>query len=95
MSVEPHVYPDHHGYTGDELNFADGSPIVCTEKDAVKLSALDIDLTHVWALDIATQFDDDFQQDLQQRLESLNIRPKSILASGAPAEPVESLEHGA
>ena len=95
VSVEPHIYPDHHGYTGDELNFADGSPIVCTEKDAVKLSALDIDLTHVWALDIATQFDDDFQQDLQQRLESLNIRPKSILASGAPVEPVESMEQGA
>ena len=35
---------DHHGLAGDELSFADGSPIVCTEKDAVKLAALDIDL---------------------------------------------------
>ena len=45
----------------------------------MKLSALDIDLTRVWALEIAAQLDEDFQQGLQRRLESLNIRPKSRL----------------
>ena len=86
MSVEPHIYPDHHGYTGDELDFADGSPIVCTEKDAVKLSALDIDLSHVWALEVAAELAEGFQQDLQQRLQNLNIRPKA---------PQVSVEQGA
>ena len=78
ITVEPHIYPDHHGFTGDELSFADGSPIVCTEKDAVKLAALDIDLSHTWALAVVTDFGDGFQQDLVQLLESLNIRPKAI-----------------
>jgi subfamily B ATP-binding cassette protein MsbA len=81
VSVEPHIYPDHHGYTGDELDFADGSPIVCTEKDAVKLSALDINLSHVWALEVAAELAEGFQQDLQQRLQNLNIRPKTPQAT--------------
>lgn len=33
----PHAYPDHYGYSGAELEFADGLPILTTEKDAIKL----------------------------------------------------------
>jgi tetraacyldisaccharide 4'-kinase len=70
------VYPDHHGFSGDELDFTDGSPIVCTDKDAIKLSELDIDLSHVWALEIAIDLPDDFAQALTLLLQDLRIEPR-------------------
>jgi len=36
LEVEPHPYPDHHCFTGEELSFPDGAPVLMTEKDAVK-----------------------------------------------------------
>lgn len=35
-----HAYPDHHRFTGEEVRFDNGWPVVCTEKDATKLKAL-------------------------------------------------------
>jgi tetraacyldisaccharide 4'-kinase len=75
ITVEPHVYPDHHGFVGDEVDFANGSTIVCTEKDATKLSELDIDLSHVWALEIAIDLGEDFLAHLMSLLSSNNIEP--------------------
>jgi subfamily B ATP-binding cassette protein MsbA len=34
------AYPDHHVFKGDEIRFDNGWPVVCTEKDAVKLREL-------------------------------------------------------
>ncbi|MDB2415923.1 lipid A export permease/ATP-binding protein MsbA [Pseudomonadales bacterium] len=75
ISVEPHLYPDHHGYTGDELDFAGGHPIVCTEKDAMKLTALDVDLSFVWALEISLDLDPNFTTRLFQLMTDRGIRP--------------------
>lgn len=36
LLVVPHLYPDHHAFTGTELCFDDTHPIIMTEKDAVK-----------------------------------------------------------
>lgn len=36
IEVEPHVYPDHHDYRGDELELPGEDPVLLTEKDAVK-----------------------------------------------------------
>lgn len=33
-----HPFPDHHRFTAADLDFADGLPVVMTEKDAVKCS---------------------------------------------------------
>ncbi len=52
-----HPYADHHRYQGGELVFDDAWPVVCTEKDAVKLRLLD-DLPHdCWYLEIDVAFD--------------------------------------
>lgn len=75
ISVEPHVYPDHHAYTGEEIDFASGVTVVCTDKDAIKLSELDINLSHVWALEIAAELDAEFTTALMARLDDLNIVP--------------------
>jgi subfamily B ATP-binding cassette protein MsbA len=75
ISVEPHLYPDHHGYSGEELDFAAGNPIVCTEKDGMKLAALDVDLSFVWALEISLDLDPDFTANLLQLMADRGIRP--------------------
>ena len=36
LDIEPHPFPDHHPFTGDDLQFGDDAPILMTEKDAVK-----------------------------------------------------------
>lgn len=36
MQVVPHPFPDHHPFMPADLGFADGLPILLTEKDAVK-----------------------------------------------------------
>jgi tetraacyldisaccharide 4'-kinase len=34
--VHRHAFPDHHWFTREEVTFADGNPVIMTEKDAVK-----------------------------------------------------------
>ncbi len=36
VKVVPHPFPDHHPFRPAEVDFADGVPVVMTEKDAVK-----------------------------------------------------------
>ena len=36
LDIEPHPFPDHHPFTGEDLHFGDDAPILMTEKDAVK-----------------------------------------------------------
>ena len=36
LSATPHVFPDHHAFQPADLAFADGLPVLMTEKDAVK-----------------------------------------------------------
>jgi tetraacyldisaccharide 4'-kinase len=42
LDTVPHPFPDHHRFLPDDLRFlrADPAPLLCTEKDAVKLAAL-------------------------------------------------------
>ena len=36
LSIERHAFPDHHSYFVDDISYADGQPVLMTEKDAVK-----------------------------------------------------------
>lgn len=36
LKLTPHVFPDHHPYRAEDLDFGDGRPVIMTEKDAVK-----------------------------------------------------------
>ena len=36
LNIIEHAFPDHHKYTGSDLDFPDDAPILMTEKDAVK-----------------------------------------------------------
>lgn len=48
LTVTRHAFPDHHAYRPDDLDFGDDTPVLMTEKDAVKCSAFA--RPHWWAL---------------------------------------------
>lgn len=39
IDVVEHPFPDHHAFTADDLDFGDDSPVLMTEKDAIKCAA--------------------------------------------------------
>ncbi len=70
-----HPLKDHHRFSGEEVRFDDGWPVVCTEKDAVKLKRLDTELGHCWCLQVTPEVGEAGRQ----RLDDL-LRRHSILA---------------
>jgi len=56
VHAEVYAYPDHHTFTGAELEFDDDRPVVVTEKDAVKLLRLDVPMG-CWYLQVAVHLD--------------------------------------
>ena len=64
--------------------FADDLVVVCTEKDAVKLRELEMDLTHVWALRIELGF----ACDMSAELDAL-LADKALLRGALVLQPLE------
>ena len=79
--IEPEAYSDHHLFTGEEIRFADVMTVVCTEKDAIKLVQLDVDLSNVWSLDIDVAFDDDIAAALAAMLSERVLSPLLPMAN--------------
>ncbi|MFW6092780.1 MAG: lipid A export permease/ATP-binding protein MsbA [Pseudomonadota bacterium] len=54
LGLQPllHPFPDHHRFEGSEVVFDDDLPVVCTEKDAVKLRLLEALPQQCWYLEI-------------------------------------------
>ena len=57
IEVEAHPHPDHASIAAPDLRFADGSPALITEKDAVKCRGIDVD--DVWYVPVDVQMADD------------------------------------
>ena len=57
LGLNPALHPldDHHRFSGEEIRFDNDWPVVCTEKDAVKLRRLDIAVGHCWSLVIESE----------------------------------------
>ena len=62
VNCDLNPWPDHHRYDGSELVFDDGRPVVCTEKDAVKLRRLDALPADCWYLEVAAALEPSDQQ---------------------------------
>ena len=88
LQAQLHPLPDHHAFTGGEILFDDELPVVCTEKDAVKLRCLAISLAHCWALRVEAEIDAAGERRLQevmaQRCLPLGAGQPSGLPSGPP-----------
>ena len=55
LRVRPHPFPDHHAFTADDLAFAEDTPLLMTEKDAVKCRAFARESW--WYLPVVAQVD--------------------------------------
>lgn len=78
LGMRPLLHPlgDHHVFDGSEVEFDDAWPVVCTEKDAVKLRHLDQSLHNCWYLEI----DLVLSQTVRDRLAEI-LREKGIQRS--------------
>jgi tetraacyldisaccharide 4'-kinase len=66
IDCSPHAYPDHHAYTAAELDFGDDTPVIMTEKDAVKCRAF-ADDRH-WVLQVEAVLDGDLAGQIARQL---------------------------
>ena len=69
LSVIEHPFPDHHAFTMTDLAFADGLPVLMTEKDAVKCRRYAD--ARMWYLPVEAQLDQEFSQRLMQQVNRL------------------------
>jgi len=72
LEVLEHAMPDHHRYTVKDITFDDQLPILITSKDAVKIRALDQDLTSIYEVCVIANLDSDLDQAIENMIEKLN-----------------------
>lgn len=70
LDLVRHPFPDHHRFLPDDLRFLrdDPAPLLCTEKDAVKLAALR--LPDTWAVPLASGLPEELVAAIEARLRS-------------------------
>jgi len=70
VEVVKHAFPDHHAYTSGDIDFADNSPILMTEKDAVKCKRLQAvnktgdTIENIWSVPVSAKVSDQLGPDL-------------------------------
>ena len=67
-----HAWPDHHSFTGNELDFDDDLPVIITAKDAVKCT--DVSNDNVWVLDVMAKPEAEFLDKLVNQVVSLKVK---------------------
>ncbi len=73
LNIHAHVFPDHHHYVPQDLEFGDARPVLMTEKDAVKCRAFA--KTQYWYLPVWAVTD---ARLAQQVLDTLQVRRDAI-----------------
>jgi tetraacyldisaccharide 4'-kinase len=66
LRVTPHGFADHHAFTADDFRFDDGTPVLMTEKDAVKCAAFA--RPHWYAVPLQATLPSSFLDQLDVRL---------------------------
>jgi tetraacyldisaccharide 4'-kinase len=69
LTVVEHAFADHHAFTPQDLQFADGAAILMTEKDAVKCRAFAP--PNSWFLAVDAKLDTAFGDKILERLREL------------------------
>ena len=69
LNVESHPFPDHHPYSGEDLAFAGSSPLLMTEKDAVKCRRFA--RPNHWYIPVKAQLPATFGEQLLTQLKTL------------------------
>jgi tetraacyldisaccharide 4'-kinase len=60
LDLIEHAFPDHHQFSASDIDFADGLPILMTEKDAVKFTSQPVSkfgdlLKNAWSVPVTAQ----------------------------------------
>jgi tetraacyldisaccharide 4'-kinase len=66
IEVIGHAFADHHAFSADELDFADGLPLLMTDKDAVKCRSFA--RPHWWRVPVRAVLPPAFHAALRERL---------------------------
>jgi tetraacyldisaccharide 4'-kinase len=82
LRVLAHIYPDHHHFTGEELQFNDTLPILMTEKDAVKCRLFAVQ--NAWYLPVDAVLTEDFADALLTRLQGFRHGQEITGNTGLP-----------
>lgn len=80
MTVHPHAYPDHHRYHAYDLQFEAGTPVIITEKDAIKFNReerLQAD-DKVWVLQAEAVLEDAFWEQFDKKMDACVPRESVI-----------------
>jgi len=67
LTVAAHVFPDHHPYRAEDLQFTGADAILMTEKDAVK--CMDFAQPHWWALEVNAEVNAGLLEGILKKLE--------------------------
>ena len=79
LQVIAHPFADHHNFTLADLDFSDQSPIIMTEKDAVKCRAFA--KSNYWCLPIAASLSQEFAEKLLLLLKSVHSKQANAKCS--------------
>lgn len=71
LNIIEHVFPDHYRYNAKDFNFSDSSPIIMTEKDAVKCQEFADD--RFWYLPVTAVVSDNFKKLLLKEVIDANV----------------------
>ena len=73
--VDPHVFKDHHVFVESDLVFEDEVPIVCTEKDAIKIRNLGVSKQNIFYLKVSVLMSPEASKKLMSLLSRREIEP--------------------
>ena len=70
LEIIQHAFPDHYDYTPADLSFADGFPVLMTEKDAVKCT--EFAKRDFWAVTVSVEVDEGILELVMNKIMELN-----------------------
>ena len=76
--VEHRIFRDHHDFKEADLFFENDHPIVCTEKDAIKIAQLDGPLANVFYLRVSVSMPKEGADRLSDLLRQRKIEPDNV-----------------
>ena len=66
LSIIEHVFPDHHYFKAEDLDFDDDLPVIMTEKDAVKCQGSG--KSNHWYLPVSAQMSTQFSENILKKI---------------------------
>ena len=75
--AESRIFKDHHEFNKKDLIFTNEHPILCTEKDAIKIMELDVPLEKIWFLKVSVSIPQE-EERLSGLLALRKIEPISV-----------------